>query len=132
MQMKYPNEELLLWVESRIKAEPGIWTARLCRLLNGCELDTEAAIIHCGYCQDYANPRKRNRAEVHNYPTLPGLEPPHQLHPPCRSMPLRKLRYLLDVLENTADLVYSVPGSEIPDIRQPRGWDYGTRFYPAE
>lgn len=132
MRLRFPHEELMLWAECQIKAEPGIWTARLCRSLNGLG-ETEADIIHCGLCADYANPRKRDRAaRLAELPTLPGLDAPFQLHPPCKAVPLRKLRYLLDVLEHQCDLVYSVPLSEIPDCRQARGVDYATRYYPND
>ena len=131
MEMQYPNEELALLIESAIKAEPGIWTSRLCRLLNGVPEDLDG-VIYCGLCQQYANPRKRARAERFDAPTLPGMEPPYQLHAPCLSMPLRKLQYLLRVLWDRWDLVYGVPGSEIPDLRQGRQWDLATRFYPND
>lgn len=131
MRMKYPNEELLLWAEQRIKAQPGIWTARLCRLLNGLP-ECEESVIYCGLCEHYANPRKRARAKAHDLPTLPGMEPPHQIHPTCTTIPFRKLRYLLDVLWSECDLIYGVEGSEIPDLRQGRLYDYATRYYPAQ
>lgn len=131
MQMRYPNEELALLIEAAIKAEPGIWTARLCRLLNEIP-ETEPGVIYCGRCEQYANPRKRARAKRHDAPTLPGMDAPYQMHPPCLLMPLRKLQYLLSVLWDRWDLVYGVPGSRIPDLRQGRQWDYATRYYPND
>jgi len=126
--MRYPNDDLALWVEAHVRAESGIWTARLCRLLNGIPED-EGGIVYCGLCSDYANPRKRNRAERWaTVPTLPGMKPPFQLHSPCTTMPLRKLQYLLYVLWDKCDLVYGMR-ERIPDVRQPRGWDWGTRWY---
>lgn len=131
--MRWPNEELLLAVEQAVKSEPGAWTARLCRHLNGCD-ETKAGVQHCGRCIEYANTRKRARAEHwQQQPLLPGFdEAPFQLHPPCTTIGFRKLRYLLDVLWSECDLIYGVPLSPIPDLCQPRGWDLATRFYPAE
>lgn len=142
MKMRYPNEDLLVVVEQVIKGEPGIWTARICRRVNGAKED-KAAVQYCGRCIDYANTRKRARAQKYSQlalpgmegperPTLPGMEAPHQLHDPCTTIPFRKLRYLLEVLVTVTDLVYAVRLSVIPDLCQPRGWDLATRFYPAE
>ena len=80
-------EERLCTVLSWVEEHPGYWTAALCRLLNGhtqpwqevsppsptwdpdyqppspaMQAATQRAVIYCGLCVDYANPRKRARA----------------------------------------------------------------------
>jgi hypothetical protein len=129
VKMRGCNEDLLALVEGQITQEPGIWTCKLCRQINGIPED-EGGIIYCGLCSDYANPRKRERAERYDQPTLPGMDAPYQTHPPCRRVPLRKLRYLLEVLQDTCDLIVG-KAEQIPDSRQARGWDWGTRYYEA-
>ena len=49
------------WVEAAIEANPGRWTARLCRAMHGHEENYDS-ITHCGLCVDYCSPRKRKRA----------------------------------------------------------------------
>jgi hypothetical protein len=125
------REHLLAWVLACVEDEPGIWTAALCRSLNGLP-ETEESVIWCGLCTEYANPRKRRRA-AQCPPILPGFEEiggAYQLHPPCGRIRLRLLRSLLSTLER-ATMVRGEPGSEIPDSRNHRGWDYATRWYPC-
>lgn len=126
-QWVYDN--LTLWVLSLVSDNPGFWTARLCRLINGLP-ETEQSVIHCGLCSDYANPRKRERAERYaQHPTLPGFEPPYQLHPPCLTISLKQLQNMLHKLRDDCLMVYS-ERDRIPDSRNHRGWDVGTRWYP--
>ena len=127
--MQWLTEEWLLIVDSWVRDHSGAWTAKLCRLMNGLD-ESKASIIYCGLCEHYVNPRKRARAKLWaGVPTLPGMKPPYQLHRPCSYMQLRRLRYLLKVLEQECCMIIGVPGSKIPDIRQARGWDFGTRWY---
>ncbi|MBN1180502.1 MAG: hypothetical protein JXD18_14935 [Anaerolineae bacterium] len=124
----YIREELLAWALSCVEDEPGIWTAALCRAMNGLP-ETEESVIWCGLCTEYANPRKRARA-ARKPPLLPGFdEGAHQLHGPCPRMQLRLLRSLLATLEQ-ATMVRGEQGAVIPDRRNHRGWDYATRWYP--
>ena len=116
---------------NEIMASPGIWTARLCRTLNGLS-ETEDSIIHCGLCSDYANPRKRERARrLARQPTLPGWTRgrPYQLHPPCSFVGLKQLQGMLYKLRDVALMLHS-ERARIPDSRNYRGWDVGTRWYP--
>ena len=116
-QWVYDN--LTCIVLSYVENNPGIWTARPCRSINGLP-ETESSVIHCGLCADYANPRKRERAAQYAaakkqlfekaqnpglwavsckmknaagvlgaHPALPGLSPQYQLHPPCGAIRLR-------------------------------------------
>lgn len=113
-----------------VEDEPGIWTARLCRSLNGVP-ETEIGIRFCGRCTDYANMRKRARAVRHaEMPTLPGLAPAYQLHAPCLTLHFKAvMRYLARLA--WATMIHGVQ-EEIPDPCQPRGWDFGTRWYPLD
>lgn len=107
-----------------VKACPGIPLALLCRALNG-----QPSTEWCGLCAQYANPRKRERAEAHagqlSLPELP-TEAPHQLHDPC---PLG--------FDNVRKAVYALAErgllrlerEERQDPRQPRGWDWMTCCY---
>jgi hypothetical protein len=122
-------DHLTVNVLSRVEDNPGLWTARLCRKINGLP-ETEASVIHCGLCSDYANPRKRERAKQYaQRPTLPGFEPLYQLHPPCTTIPLKQLQHMLYKLRDDCLMVYS-ERDRIPDSRNYRGWDMGTRWYP--
>ena len=129
---KHVREHLLAWVLSEVEDDPGIWTAALCRRLNGLP-ETEKSVIWCGLCEGYASKRKRERA-AQCPPTLPGwpeeIGGAYQLHPPCKRMRLRILRSLLSTLE-WATMVRGEPRSVIPDSRNHRGWDYATRWYPV-
>jgi len=123
-------DNLTCIVLSAVEDNPGAWTAQLCRYLNGLPED-ESSVIHCGLCSDYANPRKRERAAQYAaLPTLPGLPAPYQLHPPCRVIRLRQLQDILKKLRDQCLMISSEEGSEIPDSRNWRGWDFGTRWYP--
>lgn len=119
-----------------VQQEPGIWTAKLCRQLNGLP-ETVESVIYCGQCSHYANPRKRERAaNFQRNPTLPGMEAPHQLHDPCNTITLKRLQYLLysllpdDNMDNGR--LICLQEQVIPDSRNWRGWDYATRWYPLE
>jgi hypothetical protein len=124
-------EEKVVLVLVRVENNPGIWTARLCRLINGIE-ETEAGVIYCGLCQCYANPRKRERARrLASAPTLPGFSPPYQLHPPCPFISLRQLQGILRKLRDECLMVLSEELAPIPDSRNHRGWDFATRWWPT-
>ncbi len=126
---EYDSEDWLCWVLSWVEDNPGVWTARLCRAINGLP-ETEASIIHCGLCDGYSNPRKRRRAaRLAATPTLPGLDPPLQLHPPCPTISLRRLQYLLRKLRDDCLMIYSEEGATIPDPRNHRGWDLATKWF---
>lgn len=118
-------------VLSYVEDHPGIWTARLCRLISGLP-ETEESIIHCGLCAEYANPRKRRRA-AQCPPTLPGwpaaIGGAYQLHPPCGPIGLRRLQGMLYKLRDDCLMICS-ERSRIPDSRNHRGWDIATRWYP--
>ena len=120
------REDLTMMVLSYVADEPGIWTARLCRRINGLP-ETNRAVAWCGLCRDYANPRKRERARRLGKP-LPGMEATLQIHPPCPTVPFRLLQDLLGLLEE-ATMVFG-RREEIPDPRNARGWDFATRWYP--
>ena len=123
------REDMVCWVLCRVEDEPGIWTARLCRAMNGLP-ETPQSVAYCGLCADYANPRKRARA-ARLGPLLPGFdEGAYQLHSSCSRMQLRFLRSLLTTLER-ATMVVSEPGAVIPDSRNYRGWDFATRWWPC-
>jgi hypothetical protein len=118
------------WVRAAIRANPGRWTARLCRAMYG-HPETYDAIAHCGLCADYANPRKRKRAAALP-PLLPGFEETggaFQLHPHCGRRGLTWLRRLIYRLRQQGKV--ETRRERIPDLRQPRGWDWGTRIYPT-
>jgi len=124
-------DDLTCWVLCYVERHPGIWTAKLCRLLNGIP-ETEQGVIYCGLCSQYANPRKRARAEKYaTIPTLPGMNPPYQLHPPCSTMRLRQLQAILRKLRDQCHMIISKQDAIIPDSRNHRGWDYATRWYPT-
>jgi hypothetical protein len=119
------------WVQAAIEAQPGVWTARLCRQMHGWP-ETEISILRCGLCQDYANPRKRARAACLPTRTLPGFEAiggGHQLRPPCSKRGLTWLRKLIYRLRDRDQI--QTHRERIPDCRQPRGWDWGTRIYSS-
>ncbi|MEA3339467.1 MAG: hypothetical protein U9R15_05820 [Chloroflexota bacterium] len=127
-QWDYDN--LTLRVLSYVETYPGLWTARLCRLINDLP-ENERSVIHCGLCSDYANPRKRKRAAQYAaHPTLPGFSPQYQLHPPCFTISLRQLQGILRKLRDQCLMVLSEEQSRIPDSRNGRGWDLATRWYP--
>ena len=124
-------EQLVMWVLTWVEDNPGIWTARLCRLINDVP-ETERGVIYCGLCSQYANPRKRARAARYAaIPTLPGMDPPYQLHPPCPTIRLRQLQAILRKLCDECIMITRERGAVIPDSRNHRGWDYATRWYPT-
>ena len=116
------------WVQAAIEAHPGVWTARLCRAMHDLP-ETEASIIYCGRCTCYANRAKRARARRYaRMPLLPGFDKhPYQLHPPCSRRDLTWLRKLIYRLRDRRQI--ETRRERIPDCRQPRGWDWGTRIY---
>lgn len=109
-----------------VDTEPGIWTARLCRLLNGVP-ETKEGIQYCGRCAHYANPRKRAKAENFTRSlVLPGFSV-YELHPACTQWPLRMVRARAYRL---LDLGYVWQWwTVIPDLMQPRGFDLAMRWY---
>ncbi len=111
-------------------SDPGPWTARLCRYINGLP-ENEQSVIHCGLCTHYANPRKRARA-ARLPPPLPGFtEGGYQLHATCGKMPFSMLKNLLRRLEGMG-IVRSEPNTRIPDGRNYRGWDFATVWHMIE
>lgn len=126
------REDLVCWVLSWVEAEPGTWTARLCRAMNGLP-ETPQSVAWCGLCADYANPRKRARA-ARLGPLLPGFdEGAYTLHSACGRMQFRLLRSLLRSLLATlerATMITGEQGAVIPDSRNHRGWDFATRWWP--
>ncbi len=105
-----------------VQACPGINLSLLCRALNG-----QPSTGWCGLCSQYANPRKRERAEKWSEQvTLLGMDAPYQLHDPC---PLG--------FDNVRKSVYALAERGLlrlerekrQDTRQPRGWDWMTCAY---
>jgi hypothetical protein len=124
LALEAPEPGTAAWVADAVAANPGIWTAALCRAMHGLP-ETEESVVYCGRCEEYANPRKRARARRYAaMPTLPGFEAPYQLHPRC-DRGLTWLRHQLYVMAT----VRREAGAVIPDCRQQRGWDFGTRLY---
>jgi hypothetical protein len=122
-------ETELVLVMNAVFAAPGIWTARLCRQLNGLA-ETAESVIYCGLCRQYANLRKRKRAATLPAQPLPGFPAAYRLHPPCQRIELRRLQYVLHVLEDETLMIYGQRRARIPDSRNHRGWDYATRWHP--
>lgn len=118
-------QHLLVLIQQAVDEGEPTWTARLCRFLNRVPENTQG-IIYCGLCFDYANPRKRDRAHTQRGQlTLPGMEGSHSLHLPCPynlNKLMKRLRRLWDL-----GLIWG-KRERIPDVRQPRGWDYGRRW----
>ena len=120
----------LMHLYGAIDDEPGIWTAKLCRQLNGLP-ETLESIIYCGYCEHYANPRKRERAEIFAaIPVFKGFSPPHQLQKPCWQWPLRTVQSRAYRLWDLGFIYGS--REQIPDLCQARGWDWATRWYTSD
>lgn len=111
-------------LQSELGEQP--WTAMICRYLNDLP-ESEKSVIYCGLCGDYANQRKRRRAE--RLPMLlPGFEEgAYQLHAPCSRFRLRRLQGILGTLESKG-LVGGELMSKIPDSRNNRGYDFATRW----
>ena len=119
------------WVKAAVEARPGTWTARLCRAMHG-QPETYEAIVHCGLCAQYASSRKRYRAARLPSQTLPGFEEiggGYQLRPPCSKRGLTWLRKLIYRMRDREQV--ETRREHIPDLRQGRGWDWGTRIYPG-
>jgi hypothetical protein len=118
------------WLLEAIDAEPGRWTAELCRLKHDVPSDNQG-IAYCGLCQEYANPRKRARSKALG-PALPGFgRGAYKLHPACSKQGLTWLRKTLSRLAKNG-LITKIQNARIPDIRQARSWDFGTRIYPRK
>ena len=120
------------WVQAAIEARPGVWTARLCRAMHEMP-ETESSILRCGLCMEFANGRKRWRAANLPENTLPGFENTggaYQLRPPCSKRGLSWLRRQIYRLRDLGRI--ETRRERIPDCRQARGWDWGTRLYPKE
>jgi len=119
-----PEPDTKEWVAAAIGANPGIWTAELCRQKHG-----NPPITRCGLCREYANPRKRARA-AKLPPLLPGFsEGAFQLYKPCSKCGLAWLQRTIRRLEREQSIERKT--EKIPDSRQARGWDWATRLYPA-
>lgn len=115
------------WLEDVIKMHPGLWTAEICRIKHAIP-SSNWGIAYCGLCTEYANPRKRARSEalgdeLPEFPGRGGLK----LHPPCSTRALTWLRQTTDRWAAQGMVVKAQ--TKIPDIRQARGWDIGTRIY---
>lgn len=126
----WPAPETAGWVQAAIAANPGVWTARLCRARHGLA-ETFRSIAYCGQCAEYANPRKRRRAAKLPPKPLPGFEATggaYQLHPPCSRRGLTWLRHTIYRLEARSQVVRRCEVR--PDLRQARGWDTMTTLYP--
>jgi len=48
----------------------------------------------------------------------------------CRPIALRRLQYVLHVLEDETLMIYGQRRTRIPDRRNHRGWDYATHWHP--
>ena len=126
------REDLMMVVLSWIESYPGLWTAAVCRALNGIP-ETAQGVAWCGLCAGgYANGRKRARS-AHLGPTLPGFEgrAAFQLHPACTCISLRALQTVVDFLDCKALMVVRCR-SVIPDPRNHRGWDFASRLWPSD
>lgn len=126
-----PEQESRQWLLELIQINPGVWMAEACRIKHDLPSDNES-IAWCGLCKEYANIRKRNRSAALPPKTLPGFEKiggAYQLHPPCSKRALTWIRQTIYALE-AKGLVERRPLEVIPDPRQGRGWDFGTRVYP--
>jgi hypothetical protein len=124
-----PESDPEAWALGVISANPGLWVAELCRIKHDRE-NTAAEIAYCGLCREYANRRKRVRAAKLGDP-LPGFTSgAYQLHPPCSNRAFTWLRKLTYRLERAGFLLRK--RERIPDGRQARGWDWGTRLYPLQ
>jgi hypothetical protein len=124
------REDLVAVVLSWIEDYPDLWTAALCRGLNGVP-ETGRGVAWCGLCDGYANGRKRARS-ARLGPTLPGFEGrrAYQLHSPCGTVSLRALQAVVDNLEDALMVVRH--RSVIPDARNHRGGDFASRLWPSD
>jgi len=126
-----PEAETEEWVVKAIRANPGVWTAKLCRAMHNIP-ETYQGIAWCGVCEQYCNPRRRRRArKLVSQILLPGYpEGAFQLRPPCSKRGLTWLRHLTDRLRDRGQILKRREFR--PDLRQPRGYDLMTCLYPAE
>ena len=117
------------WMEMAIVANPGMWISRLCRNLHDLP-ENETSVMYCGRCSEYANKGKKKRAkQAELTPTLPGMEDClYRLHDPCTKWGLTAVRHYIYRRERKGLVVRK--REKIPDTRQPRGWDWGSRVYP--
>ena len=130
---EWPEPETPEWVEAAIKANPGIWIARLCRAMHGLS-ETFRHIAYCGQCAvGYANPRKRKRAAALPTAVLPGFEQiggAFSLHPACSQRDLTWLRHQIYRLVQHGRI--EKLREKRPDLRQARGWDWVSTLYPKQ
>lgn len=128
-----PRPETPEWVEAAIAANPGIWISRLCRAMHG-RRENFRHVAWCGQCGGgYANPRRRRRAAALPPEPLPGFEnigAAFSLHIPCTRRDLTWLRHLVYRLVRRGRI--EKRWEKILDLRQARGWDWGSRLYPVE
>lgn len=126
------DEQPKEWLKETIDQNPGVWTAEICRMKHNRPSDNEN-IAWCGLCSEYANGRKRQRSA--NLPeVLPGFEEiggAYKLHPPCSNRALTWLRKTTDRWAKVGKIIKEKL-QVIPDPRQARGWDFGTRIYPRK
>ncbi len=128
-----PEPETPGWVIAAVQANPGkFWIAQLCRAMHGLP-ENFKSITWCGLCQEYANPRKRERSNNLPRQTLPGLEETggaFRLHPPCSK---RGLTWLRKVVYRLVDRGWVKKIREFrPDMRQARGYDLMSVLYQEE
>lgn len=134
--MRLSQDEVWVWcnvIRSHVLDNPGIWSARLCRLMNGIP-ETREGVVYCGLCKGYANPRKRARdPTVHGQLLLPGIQGggEYEVRPECERMPFTRLRGLLRRAEHL-ELISRRERQVIPDEFNHRGWDFATRLYDPE
>ncbi len=121
-----PEDDPKAWALAVIGENPDVWVAELCRIKHDLASDTQG-VAYCGLCTEYVNGRKRARAKALG-PPLPGFDQgQYQLHKPCSAKALTWLRKLTYRLEQAGFLLRQ--RERIPDQRQARGWDWGTRLY---
>jgi hypothetical protein len=117
------------WAEEVIRANPGTWTAWMCRAANGVP-ETPQGIAYCGLCTEYANGRKRKRNErLALMRLLPGFEEiggNKQPHPPC-AHGFTRLRHTLYRLKDRERVLSR--REQRPDPHNHRGWDLMTCYY---
>jgi hypothetical protein len=128
-----PEPETVEWVMTAVQANPGkFWISQLCRAMHGLP-ENFKSITWCGLCQEYANPRKRERSNNLPRQTLPSLEETggaFQLHPPCSK---RGLTWLRKLVYRLADRGKVKKIREFrPDICQARGYDLMSVLYQGE
>lgn len=117
------------FVTTIITMNPGIWTAKLCRIKHDIP-ETKQSISFCGLCEQYANPRKRERGRrMALTGLLPGFEQgQYEIHPPCSRKALTWLRHTLKRMVRDEELTEQRM-MEIVDLCQERGYDYATGYW---